>query len=181
MTDIQKEIEAIIYLSNETLTIRDLSEYFEKPIEEIENILKSLKDLKKDNGINLSLDKGIVKFVTNPECGEVIQQYFNPEVKIRKLSKSSMETLTIIAFKGPITKGEIEKIKGVSVDGSIQTLLEKKLVVSVGHKKALGNPKLYEVTEDFYGYVGVSSKEELFSMEKARFLRDYKEENIENK
>ena len=101
--------------------------------------------------------------------------------KIKKLSKSSMETLTIIAFKGPITKSEIEEIKGVSVDGTIQTLLEKKLIYSSGVKKALGNPKLYEVTDNFYGYVGIESKEELFKMEKARWLNEYKGEKIEDK
>ena len=92
-----------------------------------------------------------------------------------------METLTIIAFKGPITKSEIEEIKGVSVDGTIQTLLEKKLIYSSGVKKALGNPKLYEVTDNFYGYVGIESKEELFKMEKARWLNEYKGEKIEDK
>lgn len=123
----------------------------------------------------------MVKFVTNPNCGKAIQDFFNPTVKVKKLSKSSMETLTIIAFKGPITKSAIEDIKGVSVDGSIQTLLEKKLIYASGRKKSLGNPKLYEVTENFYGYVGIESKEELFNMEKAQWLKEYKEDNIEDK
>ena len=82
-----------------------------------------------------------------------------------------METLTIIAYKGPITKTEIEDIKGISVDNSIQALLEKKLIHSVGRKKALGSPKLYEVTDEFYGYAGFSDKEELYSLDKAQWLR----------
>lgn len=181
MFNILNELEAIIFLSNDPIEIEDLAEHFEKNVDEMKNLLLELKDKRKDTGIHLSLINGTVKFVTNPLCGENVQKFFDPEVKIKKLSKSSMETLTIIAFKGPITKGEIEKIKGVSVDSSVQTLIEKNLIHSVGRKKALGNPKLYEVTENFYGYVGVNSKEELFSMEKAQWLKEYKGEEVEDK
>ena len=175
------EIEAIIFLSDKPVPIDELADFLNKTVEETKNLLLDLKEKRENTGINLEIKEEMVKFVTNPNCGKAIQDFFNPTVKVKKLSKSSMETLTIIAFKGPITKSAIEDIKGVSVDGSIQTLLEKKLIYASGRKKSLGNPKLYEVTENFYGYVGIESKEELFNMEKAQWLKEYKEDNIEDK
>lgn len=175
------EIEAIIFLSDKPVPIEELADFLNKTLEETKNLLLDLKEKRENTGINLEIKEEMVKFVTNPNCGKAIQDFFNPTVKVKKLSKSSMETLTIIAFKGPITKSAIEDIKGVSVDGSIQTLLEKKLIYASGRKKSLGNPKLYEVTENFYGYVGIESKEELFNMEKAQWLKEYKEDNIEDK
>lgn len=175
------ELEAIIFLSDKPVPIEELADFLNKTLEETKVLLLDLKEKRENTGINLEIKEEMVKFVTNPNCGKAIQDFFNPTVKVKKLSKSSMETLTIIAFKGPITKSAIEDIKGVSVDGSIQTLLEKKLIYASGRKKSLGNPKLYEVTENFYGYVGVESKEELFNMEKAQWLKEYKEDNIENK
>ena len=175
------EIEAIIFLSDKPVPIDELADFLNKTVEETKTIPPDLKEKRENTGINLEIKEEMVKFVTNPNCGPAIQDFFNPTVKVKKLSKSSMETLTIIAFKGPITKSAIEDIKGVSVDGSIQTLLEKKLIYASGRKKSLGNPKLYEVTENFYGYVGIESKEELFNMEKAQWLKEYKEDNIEDK
>ncbi|WP_288862824.1 SMC-Scp complex subunit ScpB [uncultured Sneathia sp.] len=175
------EIEAIIFLSDKPVPIEELADFLNKTVEETKTLLLYLKEKRENTGINLEIKEEMVKFVTNPNCGKAIQDFFNPTVKVKKLSKSSMETLTIIAFKGPITKSAIEDIKGVSVDGSIQTLLEKKLIYASGRKKSLGNPKLYEVTENFYGYVGIESKEELFNMEKAQWLKEYKEDNIEDK
>lgn len=175
------EIEAIIFLSDKPVPIDELADFLNKTVEETKTLLLDLKEKRENTGINLEIKEEMVKFVTNPNCGKAIQDFFNPTVKVKKLSKSSMETLTIIAFKGPITKSAIEDIKGVSVDGSIQTLLEKKLIYASGRKKSLGNPKLYEVTENFYGYVDVESKEELFNMEKAQWLKEYKEDNIEDK
>lgn len=175
------EIEAIIFLSDKPVPIEELADFLNKTVEETKNLLLDLKEKRENTGINLEIKEEMVKFVTNPNCGKAIQDFFNPTVKVKKLSKSSMETLTIIAFKGPITKSAIEDIKGVSVDGSIQTLLEKKLIYASGRKKSLGNPKLYEVTENFYGYVGIESKEELFNMEKSQWLKEYKEDNIEDK
>lgn len=175
------EIEAIIFLSDKPVPIEELADFLNKTVEETKTLLLDLKEKRENTGINLEIKEEMVKFVTNPNCGKAIQDFFNPTVKVKKLSKSSMETLTIIAFKGPITKSAIEDIKGVSVDGSIQTLLEKKLIYASGKKKSLGNPKLYEVTENFYGYVGIESKEELFNMEKAQWLKEYKEDNVEDK
>lgn len=182
MSDILKQIQAIIFLSGKNVNIEELASFFEVTGEQILEYLKELQILISDTGINLVIKENNVFMSSNPLLGEVINKYFNPEIKIKKLSKSSMETLTIIAYKGPVTKSEIEEIKGVSVDNSILTLVEKKLIHSVGRKKALGSPKLYEVTNEFYGYLGLENKEELYLLDKAQWLQslDYTGEEKEN-
>ncbi|VWL85528.1 SMC-Scp complex subunit ScpB [Oceanivirga miroungae] len=166
----KKEIEAIIFMSDKSVPIDDLADFFNEDIEKIKDILKEIKEEKKDTGINLQIKNNLVSFMTNPLCGEAINKFFSPTVRVKKLSKSAMETLAIIAFKGPITKSEIEDIKGVSVDSSVMQLMEKKLIMSNERKKAIGNPKLYEVTENFYAYVGLEDKEELMNLDKAKWF-----------
>ena len=94
-------------------------------------------------------------------CGEIINDFFQQESKPKKLSGAALETLSIIAYRQPITKGEIEAIRGVSVDRIIQNLEEKKFVRVCGKKEAVGRPNLYEVTDKFLSYIGIRSIEEL--------------------
>lgn len=135
MDEIKRQLQSLIFLSQEAIPISDLAEFFELDQLVIKDYLKELKDQMDNSGINLQIKDNSVFFVTNPICGEVVNKFFNPTLKIRKLSKTSMETLAIIAFKGPITKGEIENIKAMNVDASIQALQEKKLIYSSGRKK----------------------------------------------
>ena len=72
-----------------------------------------------------------------------------------------METLAIIAYKGPITKTEIENIRGVSVEKSISNLMEKNLIYISGKRKSIGTPNEYQVTEDFYSYLNIDNKKDL--------------------
>ena len=181
MLDLKNKIEAIIFLSKEPLTIDEMSKYFKLEIEKIEEAVNELKEDKKGTGVNLKFDKEILSFVTNPICGEEIKNFFNPELKIKKLSKSTMETLAIIAYKGPITKSEIELIRGVSAEKAVGNLLEKNLVYISGKKKSIGTPNLYCVTEDFYSYLNIDAAESLPGYDEFRkisFLT--KEEEKEN-
>ena len=168
MLDLKNKIEALIFLSKEPLSIDELSKYFKLEKQQIEEAVSELREDKKNTGINLKTDKEILSFVTNPSCGEEIKNFFHPELKIKKLSKSTMETLAIIAYKGPITKGEIEIIRGVSAEKAIGNLLEKNLVYVSGKKKSIGTPNLYNVTEDFYSYLNIEKEENLPGYEEFR-------------
>ena len=93
--------------------------------------------------------------------GEVITNFFEQEKKPRKLSSSTLETLSIIAYNQPITKSEVEAIRGVSVDSIIYTMENKKFIRVCGKKDSIGKPNLYEVTDKFLGYLGIDSVDEL--------------------
>ena len=168
MLDLKNKIEALIFLSKEPLSIDELTKYFKLEKQQIEEAVDELKEDKKDTGINLKTDKELLSFVTNPSCGEEIKNFFHPEMKIKKLSKSTMETLAIIAYKGPITKGEIEVIRGVSAEKAISNLLEKNLIYISGKKKSIGTPNIYNVTEDFYSYLNIDKEENLPGYEEFR-------------
>lgn len=161
LKQIENRIESLIFLSKEKITVDELAKFYEIDKEKMEEILLQLKEKRKETGINLKIENGIVSLVSNPLYGEDVKKFFNPDVKIKKLSKSTMETLAIIAYKGPITKLEIEQIRGVNVEKTMANLLEKNLIYISGKKKSIGTPNLYEVTEDFYSYLGVKGKDDL--------------------
>lgn len=184
--NIEGRIETLIFLSEEKLSMEELARFYEIDREEIVEILTDLKEKRKISGINIKIENDIVSLVSNPLYGEDVKRFFNPETKIKKLTKSAMETLAIIAYKGPITKGEIESIRGVGVEKTMANLLEKNLIFVSGKRKSIGTPNLYQVTEDFYSYLNVTGKGDLpgyEQFEKIEMLyRTVEEENddVEN-
>ena len=184
--NIEGRIETLIFLSEEKLSMEELARFYEIDREEILEIITDLKEKRKISGINIKIENDIVSLVSNPLYGEDVKRFFNPEMKIKKLTKSAMETLAIIAYKGPITKGEIESIRGVGVEKTMANLLEKNLIFVSGKRKSIGTPNLYQVTEDFYSYLNVTGKGDLpgyEQFEKIEMLyRTVEEENddVEN-
>ena len=159
--NIEEKLEAIIFLSKEMITIKELAQFYGMENFEMEEVLNNLREKRKNTGINLKIENGIACLVSNPLFGSDVKRFFNPEMKLKKLSRSAMETLAIIAYKGPITKAEIEQIRSVGVDKTMSNLLERKLIYISGRKKTAGTPNLYEVTDDFYSYLNIRNREEL--------------------
>lgn len=159
--EIKNKIEAILLLGGDEVKIRELSKFFSIPLEDTMKILEELKEERRETGINIEITGELVSLVTNPIYGEVINSFFEQESKPKKLSGAALETLSIIAYRQPITKGEIEAIRGVSVDRIIQNMEEKKFVRICGKKETIGRPNLYEVTDKFLGYIGIKNIEEL--------------------
>ena len=182
--NMEERIETLIFLSKDELSIEELAKFYDMEKENMMELLLNLKEKRKISGINIKIENGIVALVSNPLYGEDVRRFFNPEMKMKKLTKSAMETLAIIAYKGPITKGEIESIRGVSVEKTMANLLEKNLVFVSGKRKSIGTPNLYQVTEDFYSYLNVEGKGELPGYEQFEKIelsyRTVEEENDEN-
>ena len=181
--NLEDRVETIVFLSKEQLTIEELAKFYEVELSKMEEILLNLKEKRKTSGINVKIENFIIILVSNPLYVEDVKRFFNPEMKIKKLTRSTMETLAIIAYKGPITKTEIEQIRGVNVEKTMTNLLEKNLIYISGKKKTIGTPNLYEVTEDFYSYLNINGKEELPGFEqyeKIELLYKIQEEDIES-
>src|ERR1700677_3371783 len=98
--------------------------------------------------------------VTAPECAKWVRQLY-PESKPARLSGPALETLAIVAYRQPITKADIEAVRGVAVDGMMQTLLEKGLISIPGRAEVPGRPLLYATTENFLDHFGLRSVDEL--------------------
>ena len=162
--NIEEKIEVLLFLSKELLTVDDLAKFYKMEKFEIEEAVKSLAENRKKTGINLRIE---------------VKKFFNPELRIRKLTKSTMETLAIIAYKGPITRTEIEQIRGVNVEKAMANLLEKNLVYISGKRKTIGTPNLYQVTDDFYSYLGIKGRDEMPGYEQFREIQMLENEEIE--
>lgn len=161
INEIEEKVEAIIFLAKEMVTVQELAQFYAMENFEMEEVLHSLREKRKNTGINLKIENGGVFLVSNPLFGFDVKRFFNPEMKLKKLSRSAMETLAIIAYKGPVTKAEIEQIRSAGADKTMANLLERKLIYISGKKKSIGTPNLYEVTEDFYSYLNIHGREEL--------------------
>ena len=161
INEIEEKVEAIIFLAKEIVTVQELAQFYAMENFEMEEVLHSLREKRKNTGINLKIENGGVFLVSNPLFGFDVKRFFNPEMKLKKLSRSAMETLAIIAYKGPVTKAVIEQIRGAGADKTMANLLERKLIYISGKKKSIGTPNLYEVTEDFYSYLNIHGREEL--------------------
>lgn len=158
---IKNQVEAIIFLGGDENKIKDLARFFKISVEDMLKIILELKDDRRDSGINIEIDGELVYLTTNAIYGEVINNYFEQETKPKRLSSASIETLTIIAYKQPVTKSEIESIRGVSVDRIIANLEERKFVRNCGKQKAGRKANLYEVTDKFLSYLGIRDISEL--------------------
>lgn len=158
---IKNKMEAILLLGGDEVKIADLAKYFKLPENEIVDLLRDLKFERRHSGINLEINGDVTYLISNPQYGETVNAYFEHEYKPRKLTVAALETLSIIAYRQPITKREIEAIRGRAVDGVVFSLEERKFIRVCGRKDGPGRPKLYEITDKFLGYIGVNSIEEL--------------------
>ncbi len=159
------QVEALIFASERPLTQIELCDYLGAALESpqdpagIAACVEAIREKYESDYYPFGLREigGGYQFLTKKEFHKTILQ-LNGDKHIRKLSTAAMETLAIIAYKQPITKAEIEYIRGVSADYSIQKLLEKELIVISGRKEdAVGKPLIYATSKSFMDYLGINS------------------------
>ncbi|MGL4733039.1 MAG: SMC-Scp complex subunit ScpB [Fusobacteriaceae bacterium] len=161
MVEILSELEAIIFLSGDGVKIKEIMKHYSMDFFQTVNLLSKLKENWEERGINLEIGEETVHFITNPYCGEAVMGFFEQESKPKKLSGAALETVSIIAYRQPVTKSEIEAIRGVSTDRIIQNLEERKFIKVCGKKESPGRPNLYEITDKFLAYLSIESVEQL--------------------
>lgn len=163
MDDINAIVEGLLFLSgDEGLTIEQLSDVLEVDKDTTEGILEKFMDhyLDSSHGFELVRFGGYYKFVSK-ECIHPYAEKLFANAKISTLSQAAMETLAIIAYKQPLTRGEIEEIRGVGCDMMIRKLLARSLIKECGRSDAPGRPFLYEVTAEFLDAFKLESLKEL--------------------
>ncbi len=156
-------MEAILFLSSEPLTSERLQEFCNASEQEISMALEALRCnlASPDRGLLLLNTTAGYQLGTKPELAAYLEKLWGEEQISPVLSPAALETLAIIAVKQPVTRNEIEKIRGVSVDGVIENLLKRNLIKIGGRKEALGRPNLYVTTDFFLQHFGLNSLEEL--------------------
>lgn len=159
---IEKLVEAILFVSGEPINSVDITSKLEITEEELNAAVETLrvKYNKDTSGIVLLEFNHKLQLSTNSDLVEDIMKVICP-IRERALTKSAIETLSIIAYKQPITRLEIEEIRGVSCDYAINILLDHKLIEVVGKKDAVGKPLLFGTTDEFLKRFNLSSLEML--------------------
>ena len=172
LSHIIPHVEALIFASDRPLTTLELTEY-------VNNALGFLEDRTTMDQVEAAIEGVVEKYSSEFYPFEVVQSgggwqflskkefhktiaQLNGDKFLKRLSPASLETLSIIAYKQPVTKGEIESIRGVSSDYAVQKLLEKELIVISGRNEKLpGHPLVYSTSRNFMDYFGINSAEDL--------------------
>ena len=153
-------IEAILFVSPEPLSANQIGNLLGITPRVVKNAFDELDTLYQERGIRLQHHNGKVQITTAPEAAPVIENMLELETT-STLSQAALETLSIIAYQQPITRPQIDSIRGVNSDSVLQTLLSKGLIDDVGRTEGPGRPILYSTTSDFLKYFGLSSYGEL--------------------
>lgn len=158
-------LEALLFVAGEAVPAASLAKSADVSEKEVVQLILELAADYRQRGAGLVIRQieDSFQIVTNPEFGQWVKRFRNVNVST-KLSQPALETLAIIAYKQPITRVEIDQLRGVNSDGAIKTLLEKRLIKIVGKKEVPGRPFLYATTKDFLQYFGLSSLSELPSI-----------------
>jgi segregation and condensation protein B len=165
---LHRHIEALIFCAPSPLPVSEivkcLNEMFEAEVPE-EHVMGAIKELRQkyqseDFSFQIDFLGGGFQFLTKPAYQTSISILLKQQSQ-KRLSTAQLETLSIIAYKQPITKGEIEQIRGVNSDYSVQKLLEKELIAIQGKSEGIGRPLIYGTSEKFMEYFGINSVAEL--------------------
>jgi len=154
-------LEAILLASPEPLSVRRIAEVIGLDEKDARILVEDLKKEYSQPGRGLLLQEmaGGYVLTTRPEYGEYVEKLLAPKGK--GLSHAALETLAIIAYRQPITKAEMEGVRGVKVDRSVETLLERNLIREVGRRDGPGRPMIYGTTKDFLTYFGLKDLSDL--------------------
>jgi segregation and condensation protein B len=160
--DIKKAIESILFVAGDAVEASDIASALEVGEEELAAIIDDmiLARQQENAGVLITRVEGRIQLCSNPMFTQYIERVLQP-VKKTRLSQSLLETLAIIAYRQPITRIEIEQVRGVKCNYSVAALIESGLVVRAGRKKTLGNPMMYVTSDEFLRHFGISSLDEL--------------------
>lgn len=156
-------VEALLFVASESLTIKQIAKLTHASEMEIAATLQRIEAEFADRGVVLREIAGGYRFASAPAAREVVEAYLLPPKT--SLSTPALETLAIIAYMQPVTKSEIEAIRGVASDSVVSTLLDRTLVAEAGRKDVVGRPMLYKTTPEFLESFGLRSLDDLPPME----------------
>ena len=155
-------IEAILFVAGEAVGIRDLAKALRVEEKELKETLKKIGSEYdyEQRGFMLKRFGDKVQLATRPLYSEDVLRLLQP-VQQQSLSQAAMETLTVVAYKQPVTRAEVEQIRGVKCDYSLQSLMMKGLIQEAGRKDTIGRPILYATTDMFLSHFGIQGLEDL--------------------
>jgi segregation and condensation protein B len=163
--DLTARLEALLFVASGPVASQQLAAALEITVEEVEAGLAKLEAYyAQRGGLRLQWHSGKVQVTTNPELASLVEKFLGLEATSR-LSRAALETLAIVAYQQPVTRPQMDAIRGVNSDGVIKSLLSKGLIQEIGRGEGPGRPILYGTTADFLQYFGLSSLKNLPPLE----------------
>jgi segregation and condensation protein B len=190
-------LEAILFSAQKPLSLKELRDVFAAAVEHAEGdetarglkkvkepeLTTALEELAKDHetaqrSYRLACVAGSWQFVTQPEYAPWLKALVGHRLRPPRLSQPALETLAIIAYRQPLTRAEMEQVRGVSVDGVMQTLVERGLIEQLGRAEVVGRPMTYGTTSLFLEYFGLRSLDDLPAADELRRIVVQKPESL---
>ncbi|MEE1200691.1 MAG: SMC-Scp complex subunit ScpB [Christensenellales bacterium] len=166
MENLSAILEAILFVAGDPVRVEDLAHAMNMTVGEMTQALEALNDhlTLENRGIQLNRSGETVFLSIRPCFAGQVEDFLQP-LRKRPLSQAVLETLSIIAYRQPCTRGDIEAIRGVKSDYSVQSLLDKNMIEECGQRQTLGRPTLYRTTDAFLKHFGIETLEELPSID----------------
>jgi segregation and condensation protein B len=159
-------VEALLFVADSPVTVGRLAEALEVTSAQVERALDDLEGTYAERGLRLQRAGSRVQLITTPRVAPAVERFLGLEARAY-LSRAALETLAIIAYRQPITRPEVETIRGVGSDSVLRTLLRYGLIDEVGRAPTVGHPILYGTTFEFLQHFGLRSLEEMPPLEEA--------------
>lgn len=184
MNNLENIIESILFVSGDAIDTNEMASLLDVKPKEIKDAVEVLKTkYNAESGIKLNEFNNKLQFSTNSNYSDQVALVLNP-IRQRNLSKATLETAAIIAYKQPITRLEIEEIRGVSSDYAINILMEHNLIQIVGRKDSVGKPTLFGTTDEFLKRFNISSINDLPDynelLERVKVIHENKSDSLYN-
>ena len=168
-------VESLLFVADRPVPVSDIAQAIEAGVDEVESALQSLAAEYQERGIRLQRKGDQVQMVSAPEAGPHIERFLGLEISGR-LSVAALETLSIVAYRQPVTRAQIDAIRGVQSDGVLRSLVRRGLVEQLGRAPTVGRPHLFGTTFEFLQQFGLQELNELPDWAK---LKSELEERIE--
>ena len=157
-------LEAMLFVAAEPVAPTQLAAALETTTTEVEQGLRALEESLATRGLRVQRHAGRVQLTTAPEIAALIERFLGLEATTR-LSRAALETLSIIAYQQPVTRPQVDAVRGVNSDGMMKSLLSKGLIQETGRADGPGRPILYSTTPEFLQHFGINSIQDLPPLE----------------
>lgn len=163
-TELVATLEALLFVATEPIKIAQLADITEAPEEDVAAALDKLKVQLNNGGLQLNVTGGAYQLATAANLTPIIERFLGNQVRA-ELSRPALETLAVVVYRQPITKLQIDNIRGISSDQTLKNLLLRDLITEAGHAQEAGKPTLYRPSHRLLQHLGISSFDELISLE----------------
>ena len=165
------KLQAILFVASEPMTVERLAEATETDAPAVSATLDELAQSLAGTGIRLSDLDGAHRLVSAPEAADTVRRFLQDESK-SELTRPALETLAIVAYRGPLTKSQIEQIRGVASETMLRNLLTRGLINEAGKSSEPGRPMLYAISHTFLQHFGLTSARDLPPLEEATLEKE---------